>query len=180
MRASLDGKMQNKRPLVYLWTGNGAGKTTSALGAALRALGHNQKVVVVQFMKGWKNIGEYIIRKKLGKNYEIAQFGRKSFVNLRKPAKEDRKIAEKGLEYAEKALKQRPNLLILDEINLAAAIGLVPRKKVLALIEKANPKTIIYMTGRYAPREFTERADFVNEINVLKAKRLPAKKGIEY
>ena len=173
--------MPTKKSLVYLWTGNGAGKTTSALGVALRALGHNQKVVIVQFMKGWKNIGEYKIRKKLGRNYNIAQFGRKSFVNLQKPAKEDKKLAGKAVEYAEKVMKDRPNLLILDEVNLAAAIGLVSRKKVLSAIEKANPKTIIYMTGRYAPKEFIDRADFVNEINVLKQKkRLPAKKGIEY
>lgn len=168
-------------PLVYLWTGNGAGKTTSALGVALRALGHGQKVVIIQFMKGRKDIGEYKIKNKLGKNYEIAQFGRKTFVNLSKPAKEDRKLAEKALEYAEKALKRKPNLLILDEVNLAAAIGLVPRKKVISIIEKANPNTIIYLTGRYAPKEFLARADFANEIKVIKQrKRFPAKKGIEY
>ena len=172
-----------KKPLVYLWTGEGAGKTTSALGVALRSVGWNHKVVVVQFMKGWKNIGEYKIKKKLGKNYEIYQFGRKNFVNLKKPTKEDIKIAEKGLEFAEKILAKKPDLLILDEINLAAAIGLVKRKKVLALIGKANPKTTIYLTGRYAPKEFIERADFATEIKQIKhpsQKRMPAKKGIEY
>jgi cob(I)alamin adenosyltransferase len=173
--------MLAKKSLVYLWTGNGAGKTTSALGVALRALGHNQKVVVIQFMKGRKDIGEYRIKNKLGKNYEIVQFGRKSFVNLQKPAKEDRKLAEKALEYAEKALKRKPNLLILDEVNLAAAIGLISRKKVLSIIEKADPKTTIYLIGRYAPKEFLARADFANEIRVIKQrKRIPARKGIEY
>jgi len=175
--------MKKQKPLVYLWTGEGAGKTTSALGVALRSLGWNHKVVIIQFMKGWKNIGEYKIKKKLGKNYEIYQFGRKSFVNLRKPAKEDIKIAQKGIEFAEKILKKKPDLLILDEINLAAAIGLVPIKKVLKLIEKASPKTTIYMTGRYAPKEFIKRADFATEIRQIKhpaEKRIPAKKGIEY
>ena len=173
--------MENKKPLVYLWTGNGAGKTTSALGAALRALGHNHKVVIVQFMKGRKDIGEYKIKKKLGKNYEIVQFGRKGWVNLRKPAKEDKKMAEKALEYAEKAVRRKPNLLILDEVNLAAAIGLIPQKKILSIIEKADPKTAIYLIGRYAPKEFIDRADFANEVNVIKQrKKFPARKGIEY
>lgn len=169
--------------MVYLWTGEGAGKTTSALGVALRSIGWNHKVVVIQFMKGWKNIGEYKIKKRLGKNYEIHQFGRKAFINLKKPAKDDIEIANKGLEFAEKVLAKKPDLLILDEINLAAAIGLVPRKKVLKLIEKANPKTTIYMTGRYAPKEFIERADFATEIKQIKhpmQKKMLAKKGIEY
>ena len=175
--------MKNKKPQVYLWTGEGAGKTTSALGVALRSIGWNHKVVVIQFMKGWKNIGEYKIAKRLKKNYSIYQFGRKQFVNMKKPAKEDVKIANKGIEFAEKILAKKPDLLILDEINLAAAIGLLPRKKVLKLLDKASPKTTIYMTGRYAPKEFIERADFATEIKQIKhpaQKRIPAKKGIEY
>jgi len=175
--------MKAKKPLVYLWTGEGAGKTTSALGVALRSIGWNHKVVIIQFMKGWKNIGEYRIAKKLGKNYEIHQFGRKQFVNMKKPAKEDIKIANEGIEFAEKILSKKPDLLILDEINLAAAIGMVSKKKVLKLLEKADPKTTIYMTGRYAPKEFIERADFATEIKQIKhpaQKRIPAKKGIEY
>ncbi len=175
--------MKTKKPLVYLWTGTGAGKTTSALGVALRSLGWNHKVIVIQFMKGWKNIGEYKIKKKLGKNYEFHQFGRKSFVNLKKPSKEDKEIANEGLEFAEKALEKKPDLLILDEINLAAAIGLLPRKKVLKLLDKASPKTTIYLTGRFAPKEFIKRADFATEILQIKhpsQKRMPAKKGIEY
>lgn len=175
--------MKTKKPLVYLWTGTGAGKTTSALGVALRSIGWGHKVVIIQFMKGWKNIGEYKIAKKL-KNYQIYQFGRKQFVNMKKPAKEDVKIANEGLEFAEKILKtKKPDLLILDEINLAAAIGMVPKKKVLKLLDKASPKTTIYMTGRYAPKEFIERADFATEIKQIKHpadKRIPAKKGIEF
>ena len=115
-----------KNGTVYLWTGIGAGKTTSALGVALRHVAHRKKVIIIQFMKGRKDIGEYMIRNKLKPYYEIHQFGTKKFVNLKKPSKLDKKYAEQGLAYAFKALKKKPKLIILDEINLAAAIGLLP------------------------------------------------------
>ncbi|MEM4336938.1 MAG: cob(I)yrinic acid a,c-diamide adenosyltransferase [Candidatus Woesearchaeota archaeon] len=173
--------MRTKKPLVYVWTGNGAGKTTSALGTALRMLGHNKKVIIVQFMKGWKNIGEYKIKKKLGKNYEIVQFGRKGWVNLENPSLKDKKLAAKAVDYLEKALRKKPDLLILDEVNIAAAIGLIDTKRIVSLIDKADPKTTIYMTGRYAPKEFIDKADFVNEISIIKMKKgIKARKGIEY
>ena len=108
---------------VYLWTGNGWGKTTSALGTALRAIGHGKKVIVIQFMKGWGDkIGEYKIRKKL-KLYEIHQFGRKGWVDLKKPTAKDKELARQGLEFAYKAVKKKPFLLILDEVNLAPSTG---------------------------------------------------------
>jgi len=166
---------------IYLWTGTGAGKTTSALGVALRCLGHNKKVVIIQFMKGRKDIGEYKIRKKLGKNYKIYQFGKKGWVNLKKPDESDKKQAEKGLMFAERMLKEKPDLLVLDEINLAAAIGLLKVKDILRLLNKAPEKTNVYLIGRYAPKELIKRADFVNEvIEVKHPKYWKAKKGIEY
>jgi len=168
--------------LVYLWTGEGAGKTTSALGVALRSVGWNHKVVIIQFMKGWKSIGEYKVKSRLGRNYEIRQFGRKGFVNLKNPSQDDKKLAEKGLKFAGKKLKEKPDLLILDEINLAASIGLISKKEVLDLLDKAE-KTTIYMTGRHAPKEFIRRADFATEIRQIKHpsdKKIPARKGIEY
>ncbi len=100
-------------PNIYLWTGHGAGKTTSALGVALRCIGHKQKVVVIQFMKGRKDIGEYKIKNKLKPYHEIYQFGRKGFVNLKKPSEEDKNMAKKALEFAKKKLKEKPHLIIL-------------------------------------------------------------------
>lgn len=171
--------MNNKN--IYLWTGKGAGKTTSALGAALRCIGHNKKAIIIQFMKGRKDIGEYKIRKKLGKNYGIYQFGKKGWINLKKPTKADIKQAEKGLKFAEKAIKEKPDLLILDEINLAAAIGLLRVKDILKLLNKTPKKTTVYLIGRYAPKELVKKADFVNEIVEVKhPKCWKAKKGIEY
>jgi cob(I)alamin adenosyltransferase len=85
--------MRKKHGLVYLWTGEGAGKTTSALGVALRSVGHGKKVVIIQFLKGQKNIGEYKIKKRLEPEYEIRQFGRSKFINPNNPEPEDYELA---------------------------------------------------------------------------------------
>ena len=85
---------------IHLYTGSGEGKSTNAFGIALRALGHDQKVVIIQFMKGRKDIGEYLIKKKLGRKYSIHQFGRKEFIDLKDPEKIDYEFAKKGLDFA--------------------------------------------------------------------------------
>jgi len=166
---------------IYLWTGNGWGKTTSAIGASIRAVGHGYKVIIIQFMKGWGDkIGEYKIRNKL-KNYEIYQFGRKGWVNIRNPTPEDKKLARKGFEFAHKIAKKKPFLLILDEINLAVRIGLLDEKEVVKLLDSVAAKTTVYMTGRYATKGLIKRADYVNEIRMIKGpKKLTGEKGIDY
>lgn len=171
-----------KKATVYLWTGHGWGKSTSAFGVALRCVGHGLKVVIVQFMKGRKDkIGEYRARKKLGKKYEIKQFGREGWVDIKKPSEKDKELARKGLEYAEKAAKRKPFLLVLDEINLAVAIGLLEEKEILKFLNKINPKIHIYLTGRNATKGLRKRADFVNEIISKKGpKKLVGEKGIDY
>ncbi|MBI5159336.1 cob(I)yrinic acid a,c-diamide adenosyltransferase [Candidatus Micrarchaeota archaeon] len=165
---------------VYVYTGDGAGKTTAALGLALRAVGHKHKVVVVQFMKGWENTGEFIIQKNLAPFYEIKQFGTREFVDLKNPSGEDKGRAEKAMNFAFEKLKEKPNVLILDEVNLACAIGLVEVKQLLELIESADEKTAIVCTGRNAPKELCERADFVTEVENIKRKKISAHEGIEY
>jgi cob(I)alamin adenosyltransferase len=168
--------------LVHLYTGYGGGKTTSALGLALRALGHGQKVIIIQFLKGRKNIGEYKIREKLAPEYEIYQFGSPRFVDPKNLKPKDYELAEKGLEFAREALKKKPNLLILDEINLAAAGGLVKVEDILDLLKNIPKKTIVILTGRFAPDELINRADIVTTVEDIKGmkKRLPARKGYEY
>jgi cob(I)alamin adenosyltransferase len=168
------------KPIVYLFTGEAAGKTTSALGVALRAIGHKQKVIIIQFMKCSRNIGEYKIKDKLKPYYEIHQFGTKKFVNLKNPTKKDKKLAKKALALTENLIKKAPDLLILDEINLAASIDLIDIKEVLDLIKKIPNKTRVYLTGRNAPKEFIEIADFVVVFKQKKAKKIPPKQGIEF
>ncbi|MBS3175778.1 cob(I)yrinic acid a,c-diamide adenosyltransferase [Candidatus Woesearchaeota archaeon] len=171
-----------KRAPVYLWTGMGWGKTTSALGAAMRCIGHGFKVIIIQFMKGMGDmIGEYKIRERLSPEYEIYQFGRSGWVNLNKPSKIDKKIAEQGLAFAKKMAKRKPYLLFLDEINLAVACGLLDEKKVLKFLDQIPPKVHVYMTGRYATPRLMLRADYVNEVTMLKGpKKLAGEPGIDY
>ncbi len=170
-----------KKGNIYLWTGNGWGKTTSAIGCAVRALGHGKKVSIVQFMKGRKErIGEYRMRKKV-KGLDICQFGRQGWVNLNKPSTQDKKLAEKALGFAKKEAEKKPFLLVLDEINLAVAIGLLREKDVIEFLNKINPKVHVYLTGRKATAGLKKRADYVNEIVMRKGpKKLKGEKGIDY
>lgn len=166
--------------MIHLYTGDGGGKTTSALGVAMRTLGHGKKVVMIQFMKGRKDVGEYKIQKLL-KNFKVYQFGRKECIQpISKPLKEDYGFAEKGLKFVEKVLKQKPYLLILDEINLVAAVGLLKTSDVLKVLEKRSKNTHLIMTGRHAPEEFIRIADLVTTVEDVKRVDREAQKGIEY
>lgn len=181
---------------VYLYTGTGGGKTANALGLALRSVGHKQKVVIVQFFKWRKDIGEYLIKDRLGEYYEIYQFGRPAWIGKEEKTEEfggekfevesikpnDKKLAEEALEFAREILSDRkPHLLVLDEINLAAHWKLIHTKEVLNLLRNVPEETTVIMTGRYAPQELLDRADFVNIIQDVKTpKRFKLTKGIQY
>lgn len=172
-----------KKDNIYLWTGEGWGKTTSAIGVALRAIGHGKRVVIIQFMKGRKHIGEYRVRKRLEPNYEIYQFGTREFMDLRHPRERDRRLAERGLEFARKTLRTRPFLIVLDEINIAAAAGLLRTGDILEFLDSVPRGVTVYMTGRYAPKELIKRADYVTEVVAVKHPRIDpkrAKLGIDY
>ncbi len=184
---------------IYLYTGNGPGKTTNALGLALRCVGHKKKVIIIQFMKWWKKIGEYKIKDRLKPYYEIYQFGVPGWIKLSKTKRRTFKIdgktikvrdikdldkirAEEGLEFARKIVKEKkPHLLVLDEINLAVHAGLLDVKKVLEFLDEIPKETHVVLTGRYAPKELIDRADFVNVIEVVKMPdKLVTTKGIQY
>jgi len=167
---------------IYLYTGNGAGKTANALGLALRSVGHKRKVVIIQFLKWWKNTGEYKIRTLLKPYYEIHLFGRKGWIGLSNLGDEDRKLAQKALRFAEKvAREKRPALLVLDEINLALHCQLLDTQEVLSFLDKIPKGTDVVLTGRFAPRELLDRADFVNEVRDIKfPKRMITTRGIQY
>jgi len=167
---------------IYLYTGTGAGKTANALGLALRSVGHKRKVIVIQFLKWWKNTGEYKIRKMLAPYYEIYQFGRKGWHGLGNLGEEDKKLAQKGLGFAEKIVKEKkPHLLVLDEINLALHCKLLDVKEVLEFLDRIPKKTDVVITGRFAPKELVDRAEFVNEvIDVKFPKEMVTTKGIQY
>jgi cob(I)alamin adenosyltransferase len=181
---------------IYLYTGTGAGKTTNALGLALRSIGHKRKVVIIQFMKWRKDIGKYKIKDELEPYYEIYQFGRSAWLGEKEMIAEfggqkfevvsftdkDKQLAKKGLEFAKKVLKEKnPQLLVLDEINLALHWKLVRIKDVIEFLDNLPEETDVVLTGRYAPERLLEKADFVNIIKDVKApKKFKLTKGIQY
>ena len=169
--------------MIYLFTGEGGGKTIAALGLALRSIGHRRKVVVIQFMKGRKDVGEYKAAKKLAPYLKVYQFGRKKFVNLRQPSPEDKKLAQAGFAFAKKTIKRKPNLLILDEINLAIAVRLLDLKEVLSFLRNVPRSVDVVLTGRRASTRLYALADGVSVVKKVKHvfdRGVPARKGIEY
>lgn len=168
---------------IHLYTGDGEGKSITAFGLALRAVGHGYKVVIIQFMKGRRSIGEYKIKRRLAPYYEIRQFGRKELIDLKNPDPVDYILARRALRFARKVLKRRPRLLILDEINLAVSIGLIQLSDVLELLSDIPESTTVILTGRNAPKELIERADLVTIMHEIKhpwKMGVQARRGIEY
>jgi cob(I)alamin adenosyltransferase len=171
------------RGLVFVYTGNGKGKTTAAMGHALRAAGHGLKVLVIQFMKG-KKYGEVIAAEKYLPDITIIQSGLDSFVMRKNPAPVDIDLAQQGLNVAKKALSSSEyDLVILDEINVAMDFDLISIDDVVALIKSKAPAIDLILTGRYAPPEIVELADTVSDIQEIKhhyAKGIKERAGIEF
>jgi len=169
--------------MVQIYTGDGKGKTTAALGLALRAIGHGLKVYMIQFMKGNPEYGELRAIGSLP-NFVITQYGRPDFVNRESPAEEDFRLAREGLAHAREIIASGEyDLVILDEINVALDFKLVELGEVLALIENRPRETELVLTGRYAPQRLIEAADLVTEMREVKHYFHPgrnARDGIEH
>ncbi len=169
--------------IACVFTGKGKGKTSAAFGMAVRFLGYGKSVVIVQFLKGRKT-GELLLKKNLP-GFEIVQFGSDDFVDLKNPSKEDIEQAKEALFYAKRLLTRsyRPDLLILDEVNVALSAGMIEEREVLELIEKLPDKTNLVLTGRGATNKLMEKADLVTEMRDVKhplKKGKKAEKGLEY
>lgn len=169
--------------LVHVYTGNGKGKTTSALGLALRASGHGMKVYIIQFMKGRIDYGE-IKACQDSPNITIEQFGRPQFVNRDNPEPEDMDFAKQGLERAEEVLASgKYQVVILDEINVALDFNLIGLDDVLELIENKPDDVELILTGRKAHPEISKIANYVTEMLPIKHPYdggQPGRKGIEF
>lgn len=169
--------------LIQVFTGDGKGKTTAALGEALRACGHGFKVLVVQFMKGDIKYGEFSIAPRVP-NLEIRQFGLPTFVKKGEPSKEDLRLAREGFAFAKKAIQNASyDMVILDELNVAIDYGLIPLDEVLQLLRERTEGVEIIITGRYAPKEIIEIADLVSSVQEVKhpyQKGIVARKGVEW
>jgi len=174
--------MQLEKGFIHLYTGNGKGKTTAALGLGLRAVGAGLKVHIIQFMKGRK-YSEIDAVKNLP-NFTISQFGRDEFVYKEKPEKIDVDLAQKGLAYAKDVIKNgKYDLVILDEINVAVDYNLISLKDVLNLIKDKPEKLELVLTGRYANPELVKISDLVTEMLEIKhpyQRGVNCRKGIDY
>jgi cob(I)alamin adenosyltransferase len=161
--------------LIQIYTGDGKGKTTAAIGQAIRACGHGARVMMIQFMKG-REYGELKCARKLD-HFEILQFGRDEFVSRTNPDQVDIDLARHGFEKAREVIKNgRHDVLILDEINVAIDFGLLQVEDVVELLKGKPAQMEVILTGRKAPRELMDMANLVTEMREL---RHPYQQGIE-
>jgi cob(I)alamin adenosyltransferase len=173
---------ETRRGVLLVITGTGKGKTTSAFGTALRALGHGFRVAVVQFMKG-RIYGELeVLRDRLG--VDVWQFGRNAFVDPKNPDPRDLELARQGLDKAWEIVRAgQHDLLILDEIIYVASYGLLPEHEVLELARSRPRWMDLILTGRGASAELIEQADTVSDVKEIKhhyKKGIESRAGMEY
>jgi cob(I)alamin adenosyltransferase len=167
--------------MIQVYTGNGKGKTTAALGLAIRAAGAGKHVFIGQFIKG-QPYSELKSLKKF-KNISIEQFGRGCFIKG-KPAPKDIEMACAGLESIAAIARQKKfDLIVLDEINIVLDLKLLRTADVLRVLKMLPKKVEVVLTGRNAPKEIIKIADLVSEVKEVKhyfRKGLRARRGIEY
>lgn len=173
--------MLNTRGLIQIYTGDGKGKTTAALGLALRAGGQGMKVIIIQFIKGDRTCGEHLFAAQYHP-FEIVQLNTGD--SFTQSLEELRSTTEQTLAFAEKTiLGGGYDMVILDEIFVAVNKGLVSTEQVLSLMSKKPESMELILTGRGAPKEIIEQADLVTEMVAVKhplIKGIKARRGIEY
>ncbi len=172
-----------EKGLIQVYTGNGKGKTTAALGLALRAAGHGFKTLMIQFMKGNIQYGELESAKKLSPCLTICQMGRETFVSKTHPDPVDIEWAQKGFALAKEAISSgNYDIVILDEINVAVDYGLISLAELLQLLDSKPENVELILTGRDASPEILEKADLITEMVERKhyyTKKISSRKGIE-
>jgi len=169
--------------LVQLFTGNGKGKTSAAVGTVIRALGHGLRVYIVYFMKGDYPSGERRILSKLS-NVKMVSFGQKGFIDPANIKPEEKEQARLALAAARDAmLSGNYDLIVLDEINIAVAWKLIELDEVVKLIRDKPPNVELILTGRQADARLIKLADLVTEMVKVKHpydKGIKTRKGIDY
>ncbi len=172
--------------LIIIYHGNGKGKTTAALGVALRAIGYNHNVCMIQFIKGEWDYGELYSSNKLKPNFELIVTG-KGFVGII----DDDHLFDEHIQSSKNALKiarekmssGKYNIIILDEINYALKLNLITENEVISLIDSKPAELNIIMTGNYLSNKMLELADLVTEMKEVKhpyKKGIKARKGIDF
>ena len=165
---------------IQVYTGNGKGKTTAALGISLRAVCAGKKVYFAQFIKGMKY--SELNAPGLLPRFTMKQYGQNCFI-YNKPKEEDIRLAKEGLRECAEILKSgQYDLVVLDEINIALYYKLFTVYEVIEAIDNRDPKVEVILTGRYAPWELMEKADLVTEMKEIKhyySEGVEARTGIE-
>jgi cob(I)alamin adenosyltransferase len=177
---------KKSKGLVIVYTGDGKGKTTAALGMALRAAGHKKKTLIVQFIKNFKSYGELKFVKKYNCGIEIKSIG-KGYVKIKgdkHPFEEHVRTAKQALKFARnKILSKEYDIVVLDEINIALEKNLLTLEEVIELIQQKPPSLHLVLTGRNTPKKVLQLADLVSEVKEIKhpyRRGILAQKGIEY
>lgn len=172
--------------LIHIYTGEGKGKTTAAIGLTVRAAGNGLKVLFAQFLKGGEESGELRVLEGLSDKIEIIRFDQRHPIFFKKGDTRDglkKAIAEAIDVVSEKIKSGKYDLIILDEISNIAAQGLADVNTLIDIIKKRPEDVEIVLTGRGAPQELIEIADYVTEMKPVKHpffKGIKARKGIEY
>jgi len=180
----MEAKPETFQGLVQVYTGNGKGKTTAALGLALRAAGHGLRTYIGQFLKG-RPTGELVAAARLAPLIAIEQFGRKEFIRVTDggPDDEDVERARRGLvKCLEAMLSGEFRIVVLDEANTAMHFKILDEGDVLEFLAKRPAEVEVLLTGRYAPPSVLERADLVTEMKDVKHygdRGVKAREGIE-
>lgn len=172
-----------RRGYFQIYTGNGKGKTTAALGIAFRAMGHGLRTYIGQFMKG-QIYGELKACKTLASLVTIEQYGKRTLMHVKEiPEEEDIRMAKLGLEKARQAmLSGRYDIVVFDELTTAHFFHLISIEEMLDTMATKPTGVEVIFTGRYAPPELVERADLVTEMREVKhyyQQGVGARRGIE-
>ncbi|MCX7959877.1 MAG: cob(I)yrinic acid a,c-diamide adenosyltransferase [Deltaproteobacteria bacterium] len=179
----MQNRIRFEKGLIQVYTGNGKGKTTAALGLCFRASGHGYKSFIIQFMKGQIVYGELNSAKMTNGLITIEQMGRPDFVSKDNPEKIDVEMARDALRLAERIIKSNEyDIVVLDEVNVAADFRLIDKNEVLRILREKPVNVEVILTGRYAPQEFIDIADLVSEVREIKhyyARGIDARDGIE-
>ncbi len=171
-----------EKGLIQVYTGDGKGKTTAALGLAVRASGRGLKTIIIQFMKN----GDYGEKRALRGSTRIImeQYGLPEFVIKGKERPEDYEAARKGLRRAEEIMENEEcDILVLDELNITLHFGLLGTDEVLEALKKKPARMEVIITGRCMPPEIAEKADLITEMKMVKhpyEKGITAREGIEF
>ena len=175
--------MFGEKGLIQVYTGDGKGKTTAALGLALRAAGRGAKIAFVQFMKGSPVYGE-IVSLAMLPGVTHLRTGRAKCIFKGDETEEDFAEARRGLKFAAECMSSGEyDLVVLDEINVAVDFGLLEAEKVAAALEKKSEETEVVLTGRNAPQLFIDKAHLVTEMREIKhpyRDGVQARAGVEY